>query len=509
VNAYSSRSRFSISKPRFSILVKLLLAFTLPTAGLFALFALLAYEVARADLEAELSTRLSALAAAAATQLRGKYLVDLLPGDEQELFHQNARRKLLQVKEATGVARIYVFDRDFALKVDTSPDTSIGDTQFQARLDQLELDRVFGHGDRVASVLFRGHDGLLYKAGYAPVFADPDKDPTVVLVAGVDAPATFFARLEELRSSLLIYGILLALAMGLVAILLATLITRPLRRLVEAAERIGRGELGTSIANSSRDEIGLLAHTMERMRADLKARDERLQLMLAGIAHEVRNPLGGMELYTGLLRDEIGGGDARREHVLRIERELNYLKQVVSEFLDYARRPAPEPADLDLAGLIEEVCELERGAAEAAGITIDYHRRAVPCRGDSGQLRRVLLNLVRNAVQAASASSPRAGRVTIELSPGGPAVGAPSSARVSVENTGATIPDHLRSRIFEPFFTTREKGTGLGLAFAKEIVSDHGGTIAVESSAERTRFSIVLPVFSGPTSVQDESWERS
>ena len=76
------------------------------------------------------------------------------------------------------------------------------------------------------------------------------------------------------------------------------------------------------------------------MRAALQARDERLQMMLAGIAHEVRNPLGGLELYAGLLRDALGGEPERLQEVARIEREIGYLKTVVNEFLDYARRPA-------------------------------------------------------------------------------------------------------------------------------------------------------------------------
>src|SRR5690606_21274210 len=135
-----------------------------------------------------------------------------------------------------------------------------------------------------SSLLFEGQGGELFKAGYAPIFADED-DRQVVLAIGVDAPADFFARLARLQRSLIYYGLLLAVAVSLIAVFVAARITRPVRHLADAARRIGGGELERPVERTSRDEIGILADTMEAMRADLRARDERMQLMLSGIAH--------------------------------------------------------------------------------------------------------------------------------------------------------------------------------------------------------------------------------
>ncbi|HUS63689.1 MAG TPA: HAMP domain-containing sensor histidine kinase [Kofleriaceae bacterium] len=474
-------------RPRITILVKLLAAFALPTSALFALFAVLAHEVTRRDLEAELGTRLAAVAASAATQIRGATLAELQPGDEEHLLHQSARRKLAEVAQATGVARLYIFDREFRSRADTADDVPIGTEYYHAELDRQELERVFGRGDAVSSVLFEGKGGRLYKAGYAPLHAS-DKDASVVLAIGVDAPATFFERLADLRRSLVLYGLVSLLAMVIVAVVMATVMTRPVRHLAAAAERIGRGDLDAPVARTSRDEIGFLAETMEEMRRDLRARDERMQEMLSGIAHEVRNPLGGIELFAGILRDEIPDGDERRAHVARIEREVTYLKRVVAEFLDYARRPQPEMAPVRLGQLAEDICELE--AAEAAGAEVELTREVdddAVARGDGGQLRRALHNLVRNAIQAAGAGE-RPRRVRI----GGAADG--ETIKLSVHNTGAPIPAESRDRLFEPFFTTREKGTGLGLAFVREIVQDHGGQVEIDSADGRgTTFTLVLP----------------
>jgi signal transduction histidine kinase len=475
---------------RLPIVVKLLVLFTAPTMLLFAGFAVVAHEVARRNLEAELGTRLAAIAASASTQIRGKYLVDLEPGAEADPLAEGARRKLREVMRATDVARLYVFDREFGSRVDTDADVPIGTTYYQAQLDQAPIEAVFAGSEPLSSVLFQGRDGVQYKAGYAAVYADPADDRRVVLVIGADAPAAFFERLSALRRSLLLSGVVLMLLVIGAAVISAARISRPVRELAAAAARIGRGDLSSAIEPSSRDEIGLLAQTMEQMRSDLEARDERMQLMLSGIAHEVRNPLGGIELFAGILAEEVDESDERRSHVGRIQREVGYLKTVVESFLDYARRPEPELEVVDLAELCAEVRELEAGEAEERGVELSAgDHEQVLSRCDRAQIRRVLLNLVGNAVQAAAAGDqPR--RVEVSARATG------DRAIVEVINSGAPIADEVRERLFEPFFTTREKGTGLGLAFVAEIVSDHGGEIEVDSGAGRpTRFLFALERF--------------
>jgi signal transduction histidine kinase len=225
---------------------------------------------------------------------------------------------------------------------------------------------------------------------------------------------------------------------------------------------------------------------MERMRQQLAERDARTQQMLAGIAHEVRNPLAGMTLFTGILRDELPEPDERRGHVDKIRRELGYLERVVNDFLDYARRPKPELADVPCDALLAEVAQL----MTTDDISIDVE----PCgglvaRADRSQLRRALMNLAKNAVQAATTASHR-GRGAVRLS----ARRHGDDLSFLVWNRGREISQATCERLFEPFFTTREKGTGLGLAFVREIASDHGGRIEVASADGETTFTLVLPL---------------
>lgn len=483
-------------RPRATILVKLSLAFVLPTLVLFATFAVVAHEVTRRTLDAELGTRLEAIAAAAATHVRGKYLLELANGDESERAYQNVMRKLETVAAATG-AHLYVFDQNFESRAD-SKGAAIGTHYYRAQLDRHELRRVFERGELAHSVTFDGDDGRTYKAGYAPVHAS-ETEPEIVLAIGAQAPAAYFNRLGELRLSLVAWGGILVLVVLAATIGAALLVTRPVRKLADAAERIGRGELAAPIDVRGRDEIGTLALTMDRMREQLAERDAHMQQMLAGIAHEVRNPLAGMTLFTGILRDELpagAAGDDCRSHVARIERELGYLERVVSEFLAYARRTPPERVPLDLGELAHELALLASTPEVSVEVSLQTSGRAattpgsaapaLTVLGDPAQLRRALLNLAQNAVQATVAGS---GREPVRLV----VRREQATMRFTVVNAGEDLPPEVRARMFEPFFTTREKGTGLGLAFASEIIAAHGGSLTAEVTDGETRFIAELP----------------
>jgi signal transduction histidine kinase len=330
-----------------------------------------------------------------------------------------------------------------------------------------------------ASPLFVGHDGLPYKRAYAAV-GDPGARGGLVAVEG---NAEYYVALAAFRHRLLLAGGLALLAVLALTALVARRISGPVVRLADAAARLGRGELEARIPVETRDEIGFLAATLDDARAALHARDERTQMMLAGIAHEVRNPLGGLELYAGLLRDALAGQPERLGEVARIERELGHLRTVVSEFLEYARRATPELAAVAVRPLLEEVRELTE-AAGGARVVVDVPA-TLTVRADAGQLRRALLNLARNA---ATAMQGRAGEVVL--------AGAEADGRVRLEvrDRGPGVPAPLREKIFTPFFTTREKGTGLGLAFVREIVRDHGGDVeVVDAPGGGAVFRIDLP----------------
>ncbi|MCC6747429.1 MAG: HAMP domain-containing histidine kinase [Deltaproteobacteria bacterium] len=468
-----------LRRPRAGSLgLRLLVAYLVPTLGLLALFAWLASRATAHYLEAALGERLMGIAQAAATQVSPESVAFLAPGDDDSRTAQRLRHKLLQLRDRTGVARIFVLDRELRSRTDTEAGVRIGDRHYQAEADRSELRRVFG-GEAASSVLFEGNDGRTYKTGYAPV----REGQTVVAVLGAAGSAAFFADLRRLRTYLVLSAGVVAVVLVGVTVLVARRISRPLRELAGAATRIGAGELDREIPVRGGDEVGLLARTMNEMRQQLHEREQQLQLMLSGIAHEVRNPLGGIALFAGLLREELADKPEQLEMVQRIERELGYLKNVVGEFLDYARKAPPHLQELDLAPLLEELAQVVEADAATAGLVLRRELPSTPAIGDGEQLRRVVLNLARNAIQATA----KGGAITLRcgLDDGTPFL--------ELEDTGSGIAPELLERIFAPFFTTREKGTGLGMALSKKIVDQHGGGIAVASLVgQGTRVRVTL-----------------
>jgi signal transduction histidine kinase len=468
--------------PRRRLLVKLLLATLGPTLVVLGGFGFFAHEAARRTLEEEMGRRLGAAAAGAALQVLPEQIRGIRAGDEGYLTYARLRHLLDQARQQLDVRRVALIAADLSGRGDTDERIALGAQAHEFSADAFELQQAASSGT-AAAPLFMGYDGRLYKRAYARVGSAGDVAGFVV----VEASADYLASLARFRRWFVAAG-----GLGLCFIVLSTAVmarqlTRPLGRLADVADRIGRGELDTAVPIETRDEVGLLAARLDEMRLALRVRDERLQMMLAGIAHEIRNPLGGLELYAGLLRDSLAHEPERLAEIGRIEREIDYLENVVTDFLEYARRPRPELRPVPLLPLLEEVAEVAAGGKEQGfRVSIEAAPDLV-VKADRGQLRRAFINLVRNALHAAGS----AGRVVLaarfELAGDRPEVGC------EVRDSGAGVAELLREKIFEPFFTTGEKGTGLGLAFVREIVRDHGGEVTVDRAPEggaRFRFRV-------------------
>jgi signal transduction histidine kinase len=320
-------------------------------------------------------------------------------------------------------------------------------------------------------------------------------------------------------SFILTLYLLSLIAVGFFGLILARRIAWPLEKLTEATRAVAEGNLEHRVHLTSKDEIGDLVDSFNLMTAQLGESREAMvraekesawREMARQIAHEIKNPLTPMKLSAQHIarahRDRSEKfGEILQEGIRRITEQIDALGRIAQEFSDFARFPKRDPKPQDLNLLIREAVRLlaeEAGAGEEEGrITFRevYEDSLPPVTADEDEIRRVMINLLRNAIQAMADGGGEVAVSTRQVRSGarrdgekkkgqtrviGSAKtmdGEQRSAEVRVTDTGPGIPEALRDKLFQPYFSTKSGGTGLGLAICKKAVDEMGGEIVIES----------------------------
>ena len=208
------------------------------------------------------------------------------------------------------------------------------------------------------------------------------------------------------------------------------------------------------------------------------------------IAHEIKNPLTPIRLAAERILQKHRRGDpdlgqALETGIAVLLREVGAMQAMVDEFSRFARMPRPHPTRMDLGQLVEETAPLYREIKPGVAVETEVEPGVEELMADREQLKRALINLIENALEATVAP----GRVTVSAST------EDGHAELAVADTGRGIPDADKDKLFLPYFSTKGRGTGLGLAIVHRIVSDHRGTIRVEDNEPRgTVFTVELPL---------------
>jgi two-component system NtrC family sensor kinase len=319
-----------------------------------------------------------------------------------------------------------------------------------------------------------------------------------------------------------IAGLCVLFILGLLS-MIAGRITRPLGIMVEATDRIARGDLGGRLDIEGRDEIGQLAQAFNRMTADLReahndltqwgrtleqrveertrqlreAQDQLIQSeklaslgkMAAGVAHEINNPLTSILINTHLLLERCRDHEPEKEQLTMIADETTRCAHIVGGLLDFARQTPATTAQADMDDILERTVQILEMQASVRNIKIERRLdRSLPRIAiDKNKMQQVFSNLILNACEA----MPQGGTLTVSsrLSRDG------THIEIVFSDTGVGISPENMSRLFDPFFTTKRLGTGLGLAVSYGIVRQRGGAIEVRSEVGRgSVFTVRIPL---------------
>ena len=321
----------------------------------------------------------------------------------------------------------------------------------------------------------------------------------------------------------------LVLGVGLLVTWISQRALSPIATLTEAAQALGRGspDAVAQVPEGGSDELAVLAREFNAMAQRLAAREKQLRAqsealvrserlaaigrIAAQITHEIRNPLSAIGLNAEELGERLRAqaselaevragqpGEANAAQKLdatqaaiaasdAIAREVDRLATITEEYLRYARLPRPQPLRGDLTESVRELLDFVRPELTAAGVALNATlARDLPTLPfDPGQIRQLLLNLIRNAREA----MPGGGALSVSTRRSA------DSLFVEIKDSGPGIPPERLQRIFDPFFTTKERGTGLGLALSQEIAQEHGGELTCASTpGQGTAFTLRLPI---------------
>jgi nitrogen fixation/metabolism regulation signal transduction histidine kinase len=284
----------------------------------------------------------------------------------------------------------------------------------------------------------------------------------------------------------------------LIGVFFAYRIASPIKKLTEGIRSVSRGDLSSVLEVSSRDELGELVAAFNKMTQDLKRIQKELAAaerelawreMAKQVAHEIKNPLTPMKLSIQHLRqayaDRVSDFHVLLDEVSRtIIEQVDALGRIAAEFSAYAKMPERKYELCDVDELLADTIRLFDQETNVR-FKSDLKGEKATILADKEELRRVFINILRNAVQAIVGAGEIA--VTTHLTDG--------QIEIVIADTGRGIPDESKARLFEPNFSTKSEGMGLGLAISKQTITDLKGHIEIESTVGKgTQVRITLPV---------------
>jgi two-component system, NtrC family, sensor kinase len=417
----------------------------------------------------------------------------------------------------TGTATIFQHD----LRVSTNVKNEDGSRAIGTRVSKKVSDAVLKNGKSYIDRAFVVNDW--YITAYEPIKNFKNQIIGILYVGMLEKPY-----IDTAHKVMITFTFMASMLVILLLVLLyfsTNRIITPLLKIVEATQKIAKGDLSHKVKVNSKDEIGYLAESFNKMTDDLDAANKKLiewgktlekkveertkelremqahliqseklaslGKLAAGVAHEINNPLGGILIYSHLILEDIDKDTPYYDNLRKIVKETSRCKEIVKGLLEFARPKEPETSIVDINNVVEKALSIIETKTLFQNIKIKkkYSSSLPKITADSAQLQQVFINIIINAAEAMDGN----GSLTIETGVNDQE----KQIYICFQDTGPGIPDEVKNRLFEPFFTTKEvgKGTGLGLAISYSFIRKHNGTIEVKSKVnEGSMFIVKLPI---------------
>ncbi|HMQ09882.1 MAG TPA: HAMP domain-containing sensor histidine kinase [Oligoflexia bacterium] len=437
------------------------------------------YSVAKKSLDYEMNLRLIHLGETLSQQIDALQIKALQDLGESSKTHLRLHKRLAQIVESNDLAYMYLIDAEGNSLVDSRPGYKLGVKYVGLDIFQKRISNALA-GEASTENLYVSDLGSIQKYAFVPIINQGQVQSVIVLKADV----LFFASLNILRKSLSYFTFICLLMIVVVSSIVSSRIVKPIEKLVRKAKEIGEGVLSNPIKIKADGELQYLANALEDMRCKIKQRDQERDMMLKGIAHEIKNPIGGIDLYVDILSSDLKNADNLKS-VEKIGKETAAMKRVVDEFLDFARGIVLDVGEHDVDGFLLRCSESFERELKEKKIVMQVNPHGYKWTFDQHYIKRVVLNLMRNALDAVE---PEKGKIVVDSKL------EKNTLYITIEDNGKGILKQNLNEIYKPFFTSKAQGMGLGLAFCKKIIEKHGGIIDIQSEYEEgTVVKVSLP----------------
>ena len=394
-----------------------------------------------------------------------KFLDLIQPTEDKALAREYYRKELSEKVRRMGFEDAIIFNQNFRILVQSEDDVEENNFLPALLLNKMEINTL-QTDESITSEPFRGKDEQWYLWGfyrinhkyYIGVREDAGR------LGQVDRLVLFFFFIS-------IGSLFLTLLMGW---LLAAMISKPIENLVHFSKELGKGNFEATIPKNIHGELEILSKSLDKMRLNLNRHHQEKEEMLAQIAHELRNPLGGIELLAGLVKEDLQKAGKNMVYIEKITSEIHTLKTLINDYLNFSRPVQVQSEKINLSAILDQVKEILLDQFHKKKLEILY-RFEEPCiHFDPGHLRHILTNLIANSIEA----SPPASYIEVIQQKEN------NQFLLLIKDQGSGIHAENIDKIFDPFFSTKENGTGLGLAICKKLCHENRAEIWAENNSK-------------------------
>jgi len=437
-----------------SIKTKTIFIFGFLTLILIFVMARISYVSVKNIYLKQLHEQVNLLSSVVASELDLRFL-DFIEPESKSAGFLHYQNQLKSTANRLQLNQVFIFDSGGTVFINTSQKN----TQAGLLLNLSEIKKL-AIGTSFNSLPFKTEDGQWYLWNFRRL--------NEKYFLGLRESTSRLAEIDELGNWFLGIG-----SIGILLVLFAgwyvgRSVAGPVNKLVDFSAEIGEGNFEAIPPAGITGELAVLQKALMQMQSGLANHQQEKENMLAQIAHELRNPLGGISLLTGLIKEDLEAGSKNAEYAQKILQETEGLKNQITAYLNFSKPLKPEPETIRMQDMFKTLQDEFSQALEKQNIQLKLEAESETVKFDPVHLRQVLTNLIHNSIRVISEN----GIITIYS----------ENQHLSVSDTGPGISVENLDKVFEPFYTTEAEGTGLGLAICRKLCLENGTTLSVENN---------------------------